>query len=266
MNGRTRIGISGPARAEQPRRRRGDHPRQGPRHRRLRPGLLIGIELLTIDARIVVERRHLPAVRGGDQPARRERQGRHNPADLLTEGVGEVTEKVASTEVERKVQRVVEPVKGAVGGAVEKVVDAAEDVAHEVADTGGAWSRRCFPTSRGPAECRGPFPPVGWPYAVAGPSSRPRADGAGSRGNGAGGPRVVGLGHPERGGDVGSDGRVEPCGVVVAWSRVPQLGGVGRRTARLLGLTRAAAAGSLGAGRCGRAQLDRVHTDGRLLA
>ena len=91
---------------------------------------LVGIELLTVDARIVVASvdtylRFAEATNRLDLSDK----GGITPVDLVTEGAAKLTEKVASTVVERKVERVVEPVKSAVGGAVEKVVDSVEDVA-----------------------------------------------------------------------------------------------------------------------------------------
>jgi len=91
---------------------------------------LVGIELLTVDARIVVASvdtylRFAEATNRLDLSDK----GGITPVDLVTEGAAELTEKVASNVVERKVERVVEPVKSAVGGAVEKVVDSVEDVA-----------------------------------------------------------------------------------------------------------------------------------------
>ena len=97
---------------------------------------VVGIELLTIDARIVVASvdtylRFAEATNRLDLSDK----GGENPVDLLTEGVGEVTERVASAVVESKVERVVKPVKRAVGGTVDKAVDTVEDVFDGVADS-----------------------------------------------------------------------------------------------------------------------------------
>ena len=87
---------------------------------------LVGIELLTVDARIVVASvdtylRFAEATNRLDLSD----TGGDSPADLLTSGAGDATEHVASGVVERKVGGVVEPVKSAVGGAVDKVADVA---------------------------------------------------------------------------------------------------------------------------------------------
>jgi gas vesicle structural protein len=96
---------------------------------------LVGIELLTIDARILVASvdTYLRFAEATNRLDLSDKGGR-TPVDLLTEGVGEVTEKVASTVVERKVENVAEPVKSAVGGAVEKVVDKADDLIEDLVE------------------------------------------------------------------------------------------------------------------------------------
>jgi hypothetical protein len=77
---------------------------------------LVGIELLTIDARVVVASvdtylRFAEATNRLDLSD----QGGKTAVDLLTEGTAEVTEKVASSVVERKVEKkVVEPIKSVV--------------------------------------------------------------------------------------------------------------------------------------------------------
>ena len=103
---------------------------------------LIGIVVLTIDARIVVASvdTYLRFAEVTNRLDLSDKGGK-TPVDLLTEGVGEVTEKVASTVVERKVEQVVEPVKGAVGGAVEKVVDAARTSRTRSRTRAVTWSR-----------------------------------------------------------------------------------------------------------------------------
>ena len=69
-------GVPGEARAERARGRHRDHPRQGHRHRRLRPGVAPGHRAPhRRRAGRGRQRRHLPAVRGGDQPARPARAG-----------------------------------------------------------------------------------------------------------------------------------------------------------------------------------------------
>ena len=87
---------------------------------------LVGIEILTIDARVVVSSvdTYLRFAEAANRLDLNE-AGAENPLDLMTEGVGAVTEKVASKVVEGKVERVTEPAKKAVGGAAEKVADVA---------------------------------------------------------------------------------------------------------------------------------------------
>jgi gas vesicle structural protein len=96
---------------------------------------LVGIELLTIDARIVVASvdTYLRFAEATNRLDLSDKGGR-TPVDLLTEGVEEVTERVASAVVEDKVENVVEPVKSAVGGAVDTVMDAAEGIADKAED------------------------------------------------------------------------------------------------------------------------------------
>lgn len=96
---------------------------------------LLGIELVTIDARVVVASvdtylRFAEATSRLDLEA----QGGQSPVDLLTEGAEAVTEKVATAVVEDKVEDVVEPVKRTVGGAVDKVEDAVEDIGDKAGD------------------------------------------------------------------------------------------------------------------------------------
>jgi hypothetical protein len=112
---------------------------------------LVGIELLTLDARIVVSSvdtylRFAEATNRLDLSDK----GGSNPVDLLTEGVGEATEKVASAVVERKIGGVVESAKDAVGGTAEKVVDTVEDIAEEVKDTAGDLVDRFRSDEHGP--------------------------------------------------------------------------------------------------------------------
>ena len=80
---------------------------------------LLGIELLTVDARAVVASvdtylRFAEATNRLDLD-----EGAESPLDLLEEGTGAVIEHVASDVVERKVERVVEPSMQVVEGAVE---------------------------------------------------------------------------------------------------------------------------------------------------
>ena len=87
---------------------------------------LLGIELLTVDARAVVASvdtylRFAEATNRLDLD-----EGAESPLDLLEEGTGAVIEHVASDVVERKVERVVEPAKKVVEGAVDKVGELAE--------------------------------------------------------------------------------------------------------------------------------------------
>ena len=91
---------------------------------------LLGIELLTVDARIVVASvdTYLRFAEATNRLDLSDKGGK-NPLDMMTEGVGDAIETVADTVVEGKVEEVVEPAKKAVGGAVEKVADAAEGVA-----------------------------------------------------------------------------------------------------------------------------------------
>ena len=94
---------------------------------------LVGIELMTVDARIVVSSvdTYLRFAEATNRLDLSDKGGK-SPAALVTDGLGEVTERVASTVVESKVEKGgnVDPVKRAVGGAVEKVVDVAEEAAN----------------------------------------------------------------------------------------------------------------------------------------
>ena len=88
---------------------------------------LVGIEVLTIDARVVVSSvdtylRFAEATNRLDL----DEQGAENPLDLLTEGVGAATEKVASKVVEGKVDDAVEPARKVVSGAKKKAAKVAE--------------------------------------------------------------------------------------------------------------------------------------------
>ena len=88
---------------------------------------LVGIEILTIDARAVVASvdtylRFAEATNRLDLSDK----GGENPLDLITEGIGEATEKVAGAVVEGKVAGAVEPVKKATGAAARKVAQGVE--------------------------------------------------------------------------------------------------------------------------------------------
>jgi hypothetical protein len=96
---------------------------------------LLGIEVVTIDARVVVASvdtylRFAEATNRLDLEA----QGGESPIDLLTEGAEALTEKIATSVVEHKVEGVVEPVKRTVGGAVDKVEDVVEDIGDAAGD------------------------------------------------------------------------------------------------------------------------------------
>ena len=78
------------SRSQRPRRRHRDHPRQGHRHRRLRPGLA-GRHRAAHHRRPHRDRqrRHLPALRRGHQPARPLREGRQGPRRVHRRHAGE---------------------------------------------------------------------------------------------------------------------------------------------------------------------------------
>jgi hypothetical protein len=96
---------------------------------------LVGIEVLTVDARIVVASvdTYLRFAEATNRLDLSDKGGK-DPLDMMTEGVGDAIESVADTVVERKVEGVVEPAKKVVGGTVEKVADAAEGVADKAED------------------------------------------------------------------------------------------------------------------------------------
>jgi gas vesicle structural protein len=105
---------------------------------------LLGIELITLDARIVVSSvdtylRFAEATNRLDL----DDQGARNPLDLLTEGTGAVIENVASHVVEKKVEGVVDTVSG----TAHKVVDTVEDVADAVKDEAGELVDKLRPGS-----------------------------------------------------------------------------------------------------------------------
>ena len=90
---------------------------------------LLGIELLSVDARAVVASVDT-YLRFAEATNRLElaEQGGKDLADLLTEGAGAATEKVAGHMVERKVERVVEPARMLVDSAADKVEELADKV------------------------------------------------------------------------------------------------------------------------------------------
>jgi hypothetical protein len=93
---------------------------------------LLGIELLTVDARVVIASvdTYLRFAEATNRLELEDDDSRGLP-ELLTEATGEVVENVASKVVEKKVEPVAKPVRGAVGAAragVEKVKDIVEDV------------------------------------------------------------------------------------------------------------------------------------------
>ena len=92
---------------------------------------LLGIELLTVDARVVVSSvdTYLRFAEATNRLDLWEKGGRSLP-DALAEGAEQVTAKVASHVVEEKVTGGIE----AVGGAVETVADKATDVAARAVD------------------------------------------------------------------------------------------------------------------------------------
>jgi hypothetical protein len=99
---------------------------------------LLGIEVLTLDARVVVTSvdtylRFAEATHRLDLSE----QGGKSPAEMLTKGAGAAVEKVATTVVERKVEGVIDTVEEGVGGAVGKVADTVEDAAEAVTDKVG---------------------------------------------------------------------------------------------------------------------------------
>jgi hypothetical protein len=96
---------------------------------------LLGIELLTVDARVVIASvdTYLRFAEATNRLELEDDDSRGLP-ELLTEGTGEVVENVASKVVEKKVEPVAKPVREVVGAArsgVEKVKDVVEDVVGE---------------------------------------------------------------------------------------------------------------------------------------
>jgi hypothetical protein len=95
---------------------------------------LLGIELLTIDARLVVASvdTYLRFAEATNRLNLRDKGGR-DLSDLVTEGTGAVVEHVASNVAQRKVEGVLDAaastVADATAGPVEAVMDTAEDLA-----------------------------------------------------------------------------------------------------------------------------------------
>ena len=104
---------------------------------------LVGIEILTIDARIVIASvdtylRFAEATNRLDL----DDQGPESPLELLKEGTGKVVEKVASNVAERKTEEVVGKAQDVVGDVVGAAVDKAADTA---ADAVEAVARKVIP-------------------------------------------------------------------------------------------------------------------------
>jgi hypothetical protein len=104
---------------------------------------LVGIELMTLDARIVIASvdTYLRFAEATNRLDLSDKGGRRL-ADLAAEGAGAAVEKVAGGVVERKVDRTLDKVGDKVGEPVEKVVrtggrkvlDKAEDVVRKASD------------------------------------------------------------------------------------------------------------------------------------
>lgn len=100
---------------------------------------LLGIELLTVDARVVVASvdTYLRFAEATNRLELETKQGR-GLTDLVTDAGAGVVENVAAKVVEDKLEPVAEPVRKVVGAArsgVEKVKDAAEDILGDGQDT-----------------------------------------------------------------------------------------------------------------------------------
>jgi hypothetical protein len=93
---------------------------------------LLGIELLSVDARVVIASvdTYLRFAEATNRLELESQQGRGLP-DLISDAAGTVVENVASNVVEKKVEPIARPVRTAVDAAragVEKVKDVAEDL------------------------------------------------------------------------------------------------------------------------------------------
>jgi hypothetical protein len=102
---------------------------------------VVGIELLTIDARVVIASvdTYLRFAEATNRLELETKQGRGLP-DLVSDVAGPVVENVASKVVQKKVEPVARPVRKTVEAArtgVEKVKDAAEDLLADSDDAPG---------------------------------------------------------------------------------------------------------------------------------
>ncbi|RYP85882.1 gas vesicle protein [Nocardioides guangzhouensis] len=93
---------------------------------------LLGIEVLTLDARVVVASvdtylRFAEATNRLDL----DELGGESPVELLTEGAGKVIEGVASNVAERKVEGVVEKAGDVVEGVAGTLADKGEELVHQ---------------------------------------------------------------------------------------------------------------------------------------
>ena len=93
---------------------------------------LLGIELLTVDARVVIASvdTYLRFAEATNRLELEDDDSRSLP-ELFTEATGEVVESVASKVIEKKVEPVAKPVRevaGAARGGVDKVKDVGDDV------------------------------------------------------------------------------------------------------------------------------------------
>jgi hypothetical protein len=90
---------------------------------------LVGIELLTIDARVVVASvdTYLRFAEATNRLELEEHGGRGLP-ELMEEGGGGVVESVSERVVQEKLEPVVGPVRDAVRGGAEMVMDRVEDL------------------------------------------------------------------------------------------------------------------------------------------
>jgi hypothetical protein len=93
---------------------------------------LLGIELLTVDARVVIASvdTYLRFAEATNRLDLESKQGRGLP-DLVTDLAGTVVENVASNVVEKKVEPIARPIRKTVDAAragAEKVKDAAEEI------------------------------------------------------------------------------------------------------------------------------------------
>lgn len=100
---------------------------------------LLGIELLTVDARVVVASvdtylRFAESTNRLDLEA----QGPPSLVELAIEGGGKAIESVAATVVEHKIEGVVESVEDKVAGAVDSAQEVVEQTVEKVRDVAGA--------------------------------------------------------------------------------------------------------------------------------